>query len=146
MRFATALLVAVLSLTTLQAKADGPSLVGSWYGEGQPNDPGAVWLAQLSQDGTFKAFFRTCAGQRAVVGVMDGRWKVTGTLMEIFVQGWNGEPRNYRDGYQILANNGKTLRYKFTEPGNPPSSSIGHIFTSSRVPDSFKIPGCDIVS
>lgn len=146
MRRLAAVLVAVLVLAGAQAKADGPSLAGSWYGEGEPGDPGEVWLAHLSEDGSFKAFFRKCAGRQATVGVMEGRWKVTGTLMEIFVERWNGEPRNYRDGYQILANNGKTLRYKFTEPGNAPSSSIGHMFMSSRVPESFKIPGCDIVS
>ncbi len=144
MRLAAAFLVAGLTLIAAHARA--ADILGSWYGEGEPDDVNQVWLARAFADGSMKITFRACHGLVPNIVNVEGRWKLTGTRMEIFMERANGQPVQVHDSYEILSNNGRTLRYKLTQSATAPASFIGYVFTSNKVTDDFQVPGCGIVS
>lgn len=120
-------------------------MIGTWYGEGEPGDAGEVWLAHVLPDGTFKVTFRMCRPESRLL-IDEGTWKVTGQQMIIAYDHGDGQPIHGRDVYQILSSDGHRMQYKLTQSDSAPAASIGFVFNSTKVPDDFKIPGCDFIS
>ena len=144
MRTRPVLIAASLMLFAAHAMA-AESIIGTWFGEGEPGNPNDVWLARVSPDGTFKVTFRMCRPSSTLL-IDEGTWKVTGQQMEIIYTTANSHAVHDRDLYQILSNDGHRMQYKLTQSEAAPASSIGFVFTSNKVADDFQIPGCDFVS
>lgn len=61
-----------------------PTLVGTWFGQGQPGDKQSMYLDRLTADGKIHSRFRDCrAGKPPIDSVEDGTWSLTGTTLTI---------------------------------------------------------------
>jgi hypothetical protein len=56
----------VLLATKTAAAAEHPAtLIGHWFGQGEPNDRSEMWLGKASANGDFAVQFRSCRKGKA---------------------------------------------------------------------------------
>lgn len=115
-----------------------PFLVGSWFGSGQPDNKGSMWLIHESADGGFTVQFRTCAKGKNLDEIETGRWTLSGDVETLHIATVNGTKVALNDDYRILWHDlGKQIyRYQGT----------GYVYTSKRVDADFVMPDCEMVS
>ena len=136
MRVLAALMLLTLQAAALPAKPTW--IVGTWFGQGQPNDRSEMWIARMGADGSFHAQFRACRKGKATDAINDGTWSIAGDLETIQVQLANGQFLPRTDMYQILAHDQKSQTYKYL--------ATGFVYKSGRVDAKFQMPPCDLVS
>ncbi len=77
---------ASIAQTSLAAPAPAPSLVGYWYGLGEPNDPGTYYIDWFHADGRFSAEYRKCdKGKVVFKQTAAGTWKLAKDVLTINV-------------------------------------------------------------
>lgn len=135
MRPLVACLVLLLSPSAAFAQ---PSLAGNWFGTGQPDDKGAMYLDRMMPDGTFRVHHRTCIKGKAFDQHAAGRWAKTADGFTISIQTVNGEPNPRTDVYRLISMDAQKQRYVFL-PTN-------FAYEARRVPGSFQMPPCDLIS
>lgn len=118
--------------------AAAPFLVGSWFGQGQPRDKSAMWLAHMGADGTFRAQFRACIHGNASDSYQTGTWSLLGDVETIHLTSVDGYPFVRSDLYRILAHTAQKQTYRY-EP-------TGFVYSSNRVDEKFEMPSCDLTS
>jgi hypothetical protein len=115
-----------------------PFLVGSWFGMGQPDDKGSMWLIHQTADGNFQVLFRSCVKGKAFDELERGRWQLSGDIETLHIQTINGAPVSLDDGYKILSHDGGRQTYQFLR--------TGFVYSSRRVDDKFEMPSCETIS
>jgi hypothetical protein len=115
-----------------------PFLVGSWFGTGQPDDRGSMWLIHQMADGTFQVQFRSCVKGKDLDEVETGRWQLNGDTETLFIQTVNGQRAAQADDYKILWHDGGKQIYRFT--------GTGFVYSSKRVDANFVLPSCETIS
>jgi len=115
-----------------------PFLVGTWVGQGQPDDKHQMWVARMSANGEFHAQFRTCLKGQALDQFNSGNWTLAGDVETIVVSKINDDPVLRTDIYKILSHDAKTQTYRYLP--------TGFVYTSHRVADSFELPSCEAIS
>jgi hypothetical protein len=115
-----------------------PFLVGTWFGTGQPDDKGSMWLIRMAADGNFQVLFRSCVKGRNLDEVETGRWRLAGDVESLHVQTVNGTPVALDDDYKILFHDGGRQSYQFLR--------TGFVYSSHRVDDKFEMPSCETIS
>jgi hypothetical protein len=115
-----------------------PSLVGSWFGHGQPDDKGAMYLDRMLPNGIFSVHHRTCIKGKAFDQVAAGRWAQSGNGFTITIQTVNGEERPRADAYRIVSIDAQKQHYIYL-----PTNFAYH---ARRVAGDFKMPACDLIS
>jgi hypothetical protein len=134
MRMAAAALILVAATP---ASAQG-WMVGTWFGHGQPQDKGAMYVDRMRPDGSWRGEYRTCIKGKAVDQIQTGRWAIKGDILTLGVELVDGlwSPRS--DTYKMLAHGPTTQKY----------ISLGWNFSYApqRVADNFKMPSCELVS
>ena len=115
-----------------------PFLVGSWFGVGQPDDKGSMWLIHQTADGNFSVLFRTCVRGKNFDELETGRWSLAGDTETLSVQTVNGQKVSQSDNYRILSHDGQKQTYRFL--------GTGFVYSSKRVDGSFEMPDCQLVS
>jgi hypothetical protein len=119
----------------------GPSYVGSWFGQGEPDDSREYWLGRLGADGSFRLHTRSCAHGKPLDHFEQGRWTLDKSGMVITTTSADDGSVNYADSYTTLAYDGSVWRYRLGD-SNFSRSYIGFEFTSRRVGDDFELPEC----
>jgi hypothetical protein len=115
-----------------------PFLVGSWFGTGQPDDKGSMWLIHMTPDGNFQVLFRSCVKGKGLDEVETGRWQLSGDVETLHIQTVNGAKASQDDSYKILSHDGGKQTYQFLR--------TGFVYSSRRVDDKFEMPSCETIS
>ena len=132
-------LAAVLLLSAVQAQAAPSYMVGTWFGQGQPDDKSAMYIDRMRADGTWRGEYRVCIkGKPPKDDIQEGRWKLNGDILTLGVETVGGQFWPRTDTYKILEHSPKAQKYL----------SLGYKFTYTpqRVADDFKMPSCDLTS
>lgn len=132
-------LAAVLLLSAVQAQAAPSTMVGTWFGQGQPDDKSAMYIDRMRADGTWRGEYRVCIkGKPPKDDIQEGRWKLAGDILTLGVETVGGQFWPRTDTYKILEHSSKAQKYL----------SLGYKFTYTpqRVADDFKMPSCDLTS
>jgi hypothetical protein len=84
------------------APADAPSLVGFWYGIGEPGDPDVFYIDAFSADGRFHAEYRKCEKGKLIYSqTQAGTWKIDDGVLMINSTEINGKPDKFDHSYDI---------------------------------------------
>ncbi len=135
MRRLVACLVLLLSPCAAFAQ---PSLVGNWFGYGQPDDKGAMYLDRMLPDGTFRVHHRTCIKGKPFDQHAAGRWSKTADGFTINIQTVDGESNPRTDVYRLVSMDAQKQRYVYLR--------TNFAYEARRVPDNFQMPPCDLIS
>ncbi|HJS45647.1 MAG TPA: hypothetical protein VJ753_04520 [Rhizomicrobium sp.] len=115
-----------------------PSLVGIWFGQGQPGDKQSMYLDHFLANGEIHSQFRDCRNGKAYDSTEDGTWSVKGDILTVNVARHNGSPAPRTDVYRltlITANRFKDVYLPLNFP-----------FDERRVDEKFVMPDCQLVS
>ena len=132
-------LLAALLLTAAPVQAAPSYMVGTWFGQGQPDDKSAMYIDRMRADGTWRGEYRVCIkGKPPKDDIQEGRWKLNGDILTLGVETVGGQFWPRTDTYKILEHGPKAQKYL----------SLGYKFTYTpqRVADDFKMPSCELTS
>ncbi len=83
-------------------RAAAPTVVGFWYGIGEPGDPEVFYIDAFSADGKFNAEYRKCEkGKLIYQQTQSGTWKVADGVLTINSTMINGKPGQFDHSYTI---------------------------------------------
>lgn len=136
---------AIVSLAVLSfcpADAAGGSVVGDWYGLGQPHDKDMAYLDHIKPDGTYVSEFEVCKDKKSEHHIESGAWTSSPDITRVITKVIDGRPVAFTYDYAMVSNDGKTWVYRIVaaDPENP--NAIGYQFTAKRVGPDFRMPGC----
>src|SRR5690349_1520644 len=115
-----------------------PSLVGTWFGYGQPDSKDSMYLDHFLANGQLHSQFRDCIKGKPYDSTEDGTWGVSGNILTIKIERHNGIAMPRTDTYRLESVTAQGFKDVYL-PLNFP-------FDERRVEDSFKMPGCQLVS
>jgi hypothetical protein len=115
-----------------------PSLVGTWFGQGQPDSKESMYLDHFLADGRMHSQFRDCIKGKAYDSSEDGTWSVKGDLLTIKIERHNGTPAPRTDTYRLTSVTAQSFKDVYL-PLNFP-------FDERRVDNGFTMPSCQLVS
>jgi hypothetical protein len=121
------------------AASAAPSLVGTWFGYGQPDSKDSMYLDHFLANGELHSQFRDCF--KGVVlddSTEDGTWSVKGDILTVKIERHNGKPAPRTDTYRLTSVTADRFKDVYV-PLNFP-------FDEMRVADNFKMPGCELTS
>ena len=113
-------------------------MIGSWFGTGQPDDKGSMWLIHQAADGSFMVQFRDCVKGHNLDEIETGRWTLNGDAETLQIRSVNGTAVSQNDNYKILSHDGSKQVYRFL--------GTGFVYTSKRVAPNFTMPDCETIS
>jgi hypothetical protein len=128
----------LLLLATPAIAVEHPStLIGHWFGQGEPNDRSEMWLGSASADGDFAVQFRTCRKGKASDLFQKGIWWFQDGVEYVQITLSGRRIVFDETPYKMLSHDGKHQTY---------SMPSGFVFHSSRVDANFQMPPCELVS
>jgi hypothetical protein len=136
-RFAVLLLAPAIPAFVLAASA-APSVVGNWFGQGQPDDKTAMYLDHLLPNGDFHGEYRNCVKGKTVDTTQSGRWMLKGDRLTIIIGNDDGMPTLRTDLYTMLSLEDRLWKYRF--------DPTAFLYSAKRVDGGFKLPPCQLVS
>jgi hypothetical protein len=131
------LLACLLLCLVARPAAPGPSLAGTWFGQGQPDNKESMYLDHMLPNGQIHSQFRTCHQGKAYGSTEDGTWSVAGNILTIQVALHDGIPMPRADTYRLES---VTVR-QFNDVYLP----LNFPYEERRVDDKFTMPGCQLV-
>jgi len=129
--------LAASSALTIQAWA-APSLVGTWFGYGQPDSKDSMYLDHFLANGQLHSQFRDCIKGKAFNSTEEGTWSVKGDTLTIKIERHDGTPAPRTDTYRLTSVTAQRFKDVYI-PLNFP-------FDEMRVEDEFKMPSCQLTS
>ena len=114
-------------------------MVGTWFGQGQPNSKESMYIDRMRPDGSWRGEYRTCIkGKSSDDTVQEGNWALNGDTLILKVEKVNGRLAPRTDIYKMLAHTATTQKY----------ISLGWNFpyTPKKMPDDFQMPSCELTS
>jgi hypothetical protein len=121
--------------TSAHAASD---ISGTWFGTGQPGDRSSMYIDRLQANGNWRGEYRTCIKGKSQDSIQTGHWSLSGDMLSLSVETVDGMLASRTDMYRMLSHDAKTQKY-VSLPSN-------FAYAPRRMPDSFKMPGCDLVS
>ena len=115
-----------------------PSLVGTWFGYGQPDSKDSMYLDHFLVGGRLQSQFRDCIKGKAFDSTEDGTWSVRGDILTVNVTRHDGMPAPRTDVYRLTSVTAKGFKDVYL-PLNFP-------FDEHRVDEKFVMPDCQLVS
>lgn len=115
-----------------------PSLIGTWFGQGQPDSKQSMYLDYFLANGQIHSQFRDCFKGKAYDSTEDGTWSVAGNILTVRVARHDGMPAPRTDTYRLTSVTARELRHIYL-PLNFP-------YDEHRVDDKFTMPSCQLVS
>jgi hypothetical protein len=134
--------VAIASLRPANAASASTSIVGDWFGSGQPHDEKMAYLDHIKADGTYVSEFERCKGKVTIRSVQSGRWSASPDILRINTNIVDGKPATFQTDYQMISNDGKNWSYRIVASEPEDAEAMGYLFTAKRVPAYFQLPGC----
>jgi hypothetical protein len=134
MRWKILLPIALALLAGSASAADQPSLVGFWYGMGEPDDPGIFYIDYYHADGTFNSEYRKCdKGKLIYQQTQSGRWSVKNGLLTMSADTVNGKPDSFDHSYTMESLTQREFRARYHNPD--------YLFVETRI-SAFEFPPC----
>ena len=115
-----------------------PSLVGTWFGQGQPGDKQSMYLDRLTADGKIHSRFRDCRDGKTIDSAEEGSWSLMGSTLTIQIELHNGQFMPRTDVYWLDSASAKDFKISYL-PLNFP-------YDEQRVDDRFEMPACRLTS
>jgi hypothetical protein len=114
------------------------TMVGTWFGQGQPRSKESMYIDRMRPDGSWRGEYRTCIKGKPVDQVQEGRWSLAGDLLILKVELVDGSRTPRTDNYKMLAHTATTQKYV----------SLGWNFpyTPQKMADDFQMPSCELTS
>lgn len=127
----------ICCVTALPAQA-APSLVGIWFGQGQPYDKRSMYIDHFMANGKFRSEFRDCRGDKPEDSNEDGTWSVNGDILTVKVERRNGVAEPRIENYRLIS----ITPNRFQDVYLP----LNFPFDERRVDEKFVMPDCQLVS
>jgi hypothetical protein len=116
------------------APSRAPTLVGFWYGIGEPGDPGVFYVDAFHADGKFNAMYGKCeAGEVVARQTQAGTWKIEDGVLTINSTVINGRPGRFDHSYTIEMLSATEFHARLHDPD--------FLFVERRIPK-FEFPPC----
>ena len=115
-----------------------PSLVGIWFGQGQPYDKRSMYIDRFFANGKYRSEFRDCHKEGADDSYEDGTWSVKGDILTINVERHNGMAAPRSETYRLTL----VTQTRFKDVYLP----LNFPFDEHRVDEKFVMPDCQLVS
>jgi hypothetical protein len=114
------------------------NMVGTWFGQGQPNSKESMYIDRMRADGSWRGEYRTCLKGKSSDQVQEGRWSLMGDTLILKVEIVDGHREARTDNYKMLAHTATTQKYV----------SLGWNFpyTPQKMADDFQMPSCELTS
>ena len=133
-KFAFAAAILFGAETAPAAAPAGGTIVGFWYGLGEPNDPEIFYIDAFHADGSFNAEYRKCEkGKLSYRQTQSGTWKVANGVLTINSTVIDGRPGRFDHFYTIEALNLTEFQARLHDPN--------FLFVEKRIPR-FEFPAC----
>jgi hypothetical protein len=114
-------------------------MVGTWFGQGQPESKEGMYIDRMRADGSWQGEYRTCIkGKPPDDQIQTGRWSLAGDVLSLKVDRVNGELKPRTDTYKMLAHSANSQKYV--------SMAWNFPYTPGRVADDFQMPSCELIS
>jgi len=109
-------------------------MVGTWFGQGQPNSKESMYIDRMRPDGSWRGEYRTCSRGKLSDQIQEGSWSLSGDTLTLKVEMVDGRRAPRVDNYKMLAHTATTQKYV----------SLGWNFpyTPKKVVDDFEMPSC----
>jgi hypothetical protein len=116
------------------APSTPPTVVGYWYGIGEPGDPEVFYIDTFNADGTFNGEYRKCEkGKLIYTQTQAGTWKVADGVLTINATVINGKPDKFDHSYTIELLSATELQARLHD--------VDFLFVERRIPK-FEFPPC----
>lgn len=125
-------------LLVSQPATAAPSLTGTWFGQGQPDDKQSMYLDHLTADGQIHSRFRDCRSGKAIDSTEDGTWSLSGDILTIQINFHSGAFAPRTDVYQLNSANAREFKITY--------ELLNFAYDEHRVDDKFEMPSCQLVS
>lgn len=135
---AAATFFASLVLASLAFAATPPTLVGNWFGTGQPEDRSKMYIDHFLPGGGFRAEHRLCRQGKAFDGAQTGHWSLKGDILTLHIATESGLQVERDDVYRLVLLDAR----KQTTIYLPKNFS----YKDTRVENGFRMPDCDVSS
>jgi hypothetical protein len=114
-------------------------MVGTWFGQGQPESKEAMYIDRMRADGSWQGEYRICVkGKPPDDQIQMGHWSLAGDVLSLKVDSVNGMPMPRTDTYKMLAHSANSQKYL--------SMAWNFPYTPGRVADDFQMPSCELTS
>ena len=114
-------------------------MVGTWFGQGQPNSKESMYIDRMRADGKWRGEYRTCIkGKPSNDQVQEGSWVLKGDTLILKVERVDGRPEPRTDTYKMISHTATTQKY-FSQSWNFP-------YTPRKMADDFQMPSCELTS
>lgn len=133
----TGLLISVFLVLALPALAASYP-VGTWYGQGQPDDRHEMWLEHMLPNGGYDGLYRSCLNGKAQDVFQTGSWSLDRDQITIRIATVNGRPASRIDLYQSLSQGHDVWTYRYLR--------LGYVYRAERVSGNFQLTSCDTIS
>lgn len=134
MRCAAVLLFCLVASSASAA----PSLVGTWFGYGQPDGKDSMYLDHFLANGQLHSQFRDCIKGKHFDSTEDGTWSVKGDILTIKIERHNDTPAPRTDAYRLISVTADRFQDVYIRLNFP--------FDEHRVDDKFEMPSCQLTS
>jgi hypothetical protein len=114
-------------------------MVGTWFGQGQPDSKESMYIDRMRPDGSWRGEYRTCFKGKSVDDqVQEGRWSLSGDMLILKVEFVDGRRAPRADNYKMLSHTATTQKYV--------SLGFNFPYTPRKMPDDFEMPSCELTS
>jgi len=113
-------------------------MVGTWFGQGQPNSKESMYIDRMRPDGSWRGEYRTCVKGKSSDQVQEGRWLLTGDTLTLKVEMVDGHRAARIDSYKMIAHTATTQKYI--------SQGWDFPYAPQKMADDFQMPSCELTS
>jgi len=130
---AATILLGIAAVSDSEAAPAG-TIVGFWYGLGEPGDPEIFYIDAFHADGSFNAEYRKCEkGKLSYRQTQSGTWKIANGVLTINSTVINGAPGRFDHLYTIEMLTLTEFLARLHDPN--------FLFVERRIPR-FEFPAC----
>ena len=113
-------------------------MVGTWFGQGQPNSKESMYIDRIRPDGSWRGEYRTCIKGKSSDQVQEGSWSLSGDTLILKVEFVDGRRAPRIDNYKMLAHTATTQKYV--------SLGFNFPYTPKKMVEDFQMPSCELTS
>jgi hypothetical protein len=138
MSYPSKLLAASLFVLIASPACAQPTMVGTWFGQGQPDSKESMYIDRMRADGGWRGEYRTCIKGKSSDQVQEGSWALKGDTLILKVEFVDGRRAPRVDNYKMIARTATTQKYI--------SQSFNFPYTPKKMADDFQMPSCELTS
>ena len=107
------------------------TMVGTWFGQGQPNSKESMYIDRMRPDGSWRGEYRTCIKGKSSDQIQEGRWSLSGDTLAVGSYGESSNAKGPHSWYHRPFSRTFQTRYP-ARPYRRRSRRIRHRFSLCR--------------